>query len=448
VFLVSVVAAAAGLAGCSVSTNDISCRALANCPPGDYCDCASHLCKSGPTGPALCAASEAGLVDASGDAPADGSGGTDLVSMADAAGESNADAGDIRSDQLQTLDAPASMLEAGTPADGTTACGSGIVCAGHCVPLLYNEGACGLTGNPCAAPDFCNDNFCSTPVTGGTLSADLMPLPLTTDGTAVYWALDLGLNSNVRAWSPSMGVFQVASGEAGPISMTTGGGDLYWFNDNGTFYFLRSAPLGTAGATPSVLTPNLATRPVGLVWSQNTLYWMQGPVIESCPQTGCTAGGPVTVGPGVVGTPTGLAIDGTGNFYVTETSPSDVVMITGSVEVSYPVGGIPASPVIYDGWVYVADDDACGDIVRMPVGGGAVDVAVTAANYPDHLSVDPTGLYWIENQSQIMKQPFCTNTPVQLSTAISATGLAITSGTVVWTQHTSGTSSGVFDAVK
>jgi uncharacterized low-complexity protein len=132
--------------------------------------------------------------------------------------------------------------------------------------------------------------------------------------------------------------------------------------------------------------------------------------------------------------PFGVAVDGAGDVFVTEsTDPGDVL--------EFPAGGGGPFTVVsnlndpdgiavdHAGDVFVAVEDG-GEVIELPAGGGAPVPLASSVNHPVGVAVDPAGdvFYSVQSDTSVHELPAGGGPPTTVGTGLSSpTGLAVDS---------------------
>jgi len=200
-----------------------------------------------------------------------------------------------------------------------------------------------------------------------------------------------------------------------------------------SFYCLaRAAPDPPDGGAPDAATMGrieLAggqNTPWGLTIDETHVYWTTyyGGTVMKVAKTG---GAPVTLASGQQ-SPGTIAVDGTFAYWNAGTQLLKAPLAGGGPVTPFGTGG----EVHYrDGYLYTVD---LTNVVRIPVGGGAVETVAATSSAANQLELDATHVYWIDGQYQIMRAPLAGGTPTPLGTVTGASELAITSSRIFVTR--------------
>lgn len=213
-----------------------------------------------------------------------------------------------------------------------------------------------------------------------------------------------------------------------PEALAVSAAGVYWLTSDS----LYRAPL--TGGSPAALVTGL-TFPSGIALDGSFAYWIADSNISKVPLQG---GAVVPIIDGQVGL-SQFAITGT-SIYFTEGSPGAVLKcgLDGSGLTALASGqvlqGAPGPIAINPTNVYFGADFADESAVQaISLGDGGISTLTTGQFDLAYLSLDATGLYWIDETapSTLMKLAFGSTFPMQLASAIFPSGL-VTDGTTVY----------------
>jgi hypothetical protein len=215
--------------------------------------------------------------------------------------------------------------------------------------------------------DSCNINGCGgMPTT--LASGQSSPIGIAIDTTNVYW-VNSGTNGSVSTCpltgckgSPTV----LSNTEHYPFDVAVDLTGVYWVNTYGS---VRFCPRDGCGQGPTTLAQNqgnlhfITLSDGGIYWSNNN---EDGGAVGQCSAAGCS---PTEVAPSV--DPAGVAVDGTGIYWVEELPGGSVKMCplggcgTGSPRVLATGQGTPFGIALDPAYVYFTDSTS-GEIVRVP----------------------------------------------------------------------------------
>jgi hypothetical protein len=301
---------------------------------------------------------------------------------------------------------------------------------------VQNYSAADLIGLIITGPGSFSQTFAAT-ASGGIATFNLSGLQLTTPGAYTYRAFTAPSLALTQAWATqtvgggSVGVSSsaatltlafMAAGELSTIQvLTQGAPNLDFAEANGGACATDTAY--TAGQTCTVnvtFTPTVPGTRYGAVVLQdgsgNTLAtgYLQG--TASGPQIDYLPGAqPTLLDASVLGQPSGVAVDGSGNIYVAD--ESNYVVLKDSLSAgSYTEGTISTSPlsapqgVAVDGAgnVYIADFGNNRILKETPSGSGYLESSITSSNLqnPCGVAVDGSGNVYVADSAsyQIYKE--------------------------------------------
>jgi sugar lactone lactonase YvrE len=281
-------------------------------------------------------------------------------------------------------------------ADGASCGASDICCSGTCLDESTDATNCGRCGHSCQG-ETCSGGVCQPEV---LYPAQNSPYSIAVDATNVYFVNNGADHIYQQPKDGSGGGVLLASPEE-PMGIAVGEGFVY-YTETGKGNVVR-VPIG-GGTLFTLASGRSFPRYVALCsdCTDNTyVYWTEfdgGNVMKN--QRTAAQSAAVTLASGE-SSPDGIAVDGDYVYWVEQGTTSS----NGSVRRN-SVNGTPSSVQTLasgrnDPWNLATDgthvfwtENAAGNVMQVPVGGGAVFTLSTGDDAPYGIAVDSSGIYF------------------------------------------------------
>ncbi len=208
------------------------------------------------------------------------------------------------------------------------------------------------------------------------------------DGTNAYWAENRPSGSIVKASLNSGSEQAIAFNRANPTALATDGVNVYWNEASGSIF--KVSVNGGAVTTMTTGVPTLA----GIATDGVNIYWTtSGSTIARMP----VGGGAITnVITGRAGASGRLAVDATSLYWQEGNTIFKAPKAGGAVTTLLTRASITG--LASDGTdLYLAENLNPGNILRMPVGGGAVTNMFSGSFNLTSVAVGATNFVWTSN---------------------------------------------------
>jgi hypothetical protein len=306
---------------------------------------------------------------------------------------------------------------------------------GHCLITLDSQwiapGALALDATSVyfttqGVPTGSSPAIVKVPKAGGTATTPAtmftMPWDLAVDATSVYWTIRVDLANPATSGgtvksAPVSGAASVtlASDLGGPEGIAVDAANVYF--TEGPVGRLSKLPL--AGGTPTVLASGLDF-PSAVAVDADNIYWVESGTSSKVPPAGVAK---LMKMPLAGGAGTSLATFGS--------SASGVNLAVDAHNVYWTVS-------VY-GIVNGSSVPLMGEVLSVPIAGGAPTTLASGQAGPRAIAVDATAIYWINEGSKddgaVMKLPLAGGKPVALATGrTQPTDIAVDGTAVYWTE--------------
>jgi len=210
------------------------------------------------------------------------------------------------------------------------------------------------------------------------------------DSLSAYWVENRASGSVVKASLNSGGEQVLAFNRPNPRALATDGINVYWIEGTGT---ILKVPVN--GGAITTLATGLTGIGGGLATDGTNLFWTQGTSIVRMPVTG---GVPTTLFSNRVGLTGRLAVDSTSLYWQEGNSIMNAGKAGGATSVLLTRASITG--LATDGThVYLAENLSPGNVLRIPVTGGAVATFLSGPQSLTSVAVGPGHVVWTANTS-------------------------------------------------
>jgi len=208
------------------------------------------------------------------------------------------------------------------------------------------------------------------------------------DTKNAYWVENRASGSVVKGSLDSGSEVALAFGRANPTAVASDGVNVFWTEAAGSIFKL---PV-TGGAITTLATGIAGLR--GIASDGVKVCWTQSTSAIACMPVG--GGATTTIVSGRAGVTGRIAIDGTSVYWQEGNNILKAPKAGGAVAVLITRAAVTG--LASDGTnVYLAEDLNPGNILRLPVGGGAVTTVATGAFNLTSVAVGATNVVWTSN---------------------------------------------------
>jgi hypothetical protein len=282
--------------------------------------------------------------------------------------------------------------------------GGGTECSGSCVDTDTDLANCGQCGKACTATGAtCEAGMCVCP--GGGTDCSGACVDTNTDGTncgTCGTACEASLQGSVctGGMCECPGALTACSG----VCLDTATDPL---NCGACGHDCLGGGCQSGICQPVVLAMG-ETNPTDIAVSSTHVYWINPGALSGAVRRVPTGGGTATTVAGNQTAPAHLAIDGSNVYWTYTTGIRKAPLAGGAVSLvtSWASGPVPTGLASDGNDVYWCMDN--GDIRRVPVGGGAQSLLISAVT-PGGLTTDTTHFYWGDYDG-VYKRPKPDNT--------------------------------------
>jgi hypothetical protein len=209
------------------------------------------------------------------------------------------------------------------------------------------------------------------------------------DAKNVYWVENRPAGSVMQASLNSGSERVLGFNRANPTSVTTDGINVYWAEGGGNI--MKVAVNGGTVSTFASGISNLG----GIATDGSHVYWTTGSGISRKPVNGGTSSTRVSGRSNMTGR---ITVDATSIYWQEGNDIQKASKSSSSPSVSTLLNRASITGISSDGTnLFLAEDLFPGNILKLPVGGGAVSMVFSGTLFLTSVAVGPTNIAWTMN---------------------------------------------------